>query len=235
MALPARKHISTGETIEKMTKKETENNKEQSYGGWDWQTKALHWINAILIISLIILILGYEGLEDINKDFAKKLELLHIYAGHIFAVTFTLRVIWGFIGNKYARFSDMIPRTKEKIQGIKENIKWYMGGCKTTPPHYKGHNPLASLFYLALFVILGLQVATGITLAGIEHDFFPGTLIASLVGKKNIESLEDFAEELHEFGFGFILFFIVAHLVGLIAHYAHDKGKQIKAMWFGSK
>ena len=203
----------------------------------DWQTRVLHWTNAILITSLILLILGYEGLEALGvaKEDRKILETLHAYAGHIFAVTFILRVIWGFIGNKYARFTDMIPNTKAKIKGIKDNIKWYLGGCKSEPPVSTGHNPLASLFYLALFVVLGLQIVTGIALAGIEMDMMPGKYFAGFFTHNTLETIEGFAEEIHEFGLIFIIFFIVAHMVGHITHYAHDKGKLVKSMITGKR
>ena len=203
----------------------------------DWQTRVLHWTNAILITSLILLILGYEGLEALGvaKEDRKILETLHAYAGHIFAVTFILRVIWGFVGNKYARFTDMIPNTKAKIKGIKDNIKWYAGGCKDKPPVSIGHNPLASLFYLALFVVLGLQIITGLALSGIEMDMMPGKYFAGFFSHNTLESIEQFAEEIHEFGLIFISLFIVAHMVGHVSHYVHDKGASLKAMITGNK
>lgn len=203
----------------------------------DLPTRVLHWLNAILISSLIILILGYEGLEALGvaKEDRKILEILHAYAGHIFAVTFTLRVIWGFLGNKYARFTDMIPNTKAKIKGIKDNIKWYLGGCKAKPPVSTGHNPLASLFYLALFVVLGLQILTGIALAGIEMEMMPGKYFAGFFTHNTLESIEGFAEEIHEFGLWFVMFFIIAHMVGHISHYVHDKGALIKSMITGKR
>lgn len=203
----------------------------------DLPTRVLHWTNAILISSLILLILGYEGLEALGvaKEDRKILEVLHAYAGHIFAVTFTFRVIWGFLGNQYARFTDMIPNTKAKIKGIKDNIKWYLGGCKATPPASVGHNPLASLFYLALFVVLALQIVTGIALSGIEMGMMPSKYFAGFFSHNMLESIEGFAEEIHEFGLIFISLFIVAHMVGHISHYVHDKGALIKSMITGQR
>ncbi len=110
------------------------------------------------------------------------LEELHAYVGRILAVTFILRVVWGFAGNKYARFSDMIPYTGERWLSIWANIKWYLGGCRAEPPVSMGHNPLASLFYLAFFFVLALQAVTGILLAGVEFDIFPGSLITGGLG-----------------------------------------------------
>lgn len=216
-------------------KKEIKETKETKV--YDWQTKALHWTNAILIISLLLLILGYEGLEALGvaKKDRKILETLHAYVGHVFAVSFTLRIIWGFIGNQKARFSNMIPNTKAKLKGIKDNIKWYLTGCKSEPPVSVGQNPLASLFYLALFVVLGLQVLTGIALAGIEMDMMPGKYFAGFFTHNTLETIEGFAEEIHEFGLIFISLFIVAHMVGLVSHYVHDKGVQLRSMLSSKK
>ena len=31
---------------------------------WDWPTRVLHWLNALLVISLIVRILGVEWMEE---------------------------------------------------------------------------------------------------------------------------------------------------------------------------
>ena len=83
---------------------------------WDWVTRVLHWLNAGLVIALLLLIFGKEGMESIGIEKAMRApaKKLHAYIGHAFVVTFFLRVVWGFLGNGYARWADMIPFSREK-------------------------------------------------------------------------------------------------------------------------
>ncbi len=218
--------------------------KEESKGGelvtvkvWDVPTRVLHWVNALLVITLVVLIAGYEWGESfgLSEAMAERFEELHAVFGTAFVVTFFLRIVWGFFGNTYAKFTDMIPYTKKRIKAVLDNLRWYLGGCRNEPPVCVGHNPLASLFYLALFVVLALQAVTGILLAGIEFDMFPGTLITGGMGTAGVEFMEGVAEEIHEFGLWFIIFFFVAHIGGLIVHTIHDRGALVLSMITGKK
>ncbi len=204
---------------------------------WDWQTRTLHWLNAILIISLVVLILGAEAVEEFGLGEATEdwLESIHAQAGRIFAITLTLRIIWGFVGNRYARWSDMLPFTKEKRRAIAENMKWYLSGFRGKAPVHIGHNPLASLFYIALFTVLLVQALTGLLLAGMEFNMSPANLVTAGLGEEAIEELEEAIEEIHEFGLWFVIFFFIAHMAGLIAHHLFDRGGLLGSMVHGKK
>ncbi len=200
---------------------------------WDWQTRALHWINALLIITLMILIFNYEIMEWLGaeEEAEESIKRLHAWVGHILAVTFILRVVWGFAGNEYARWLDMIPYNKERWNGILDNLRWYLSGLRGSPPPSVGHNPLASLFYIALFLVLTSQVFTGITLAGEEFGMIPGRFISSILGHEVVEGFE----EIHEFGLWFMVFFLSAHLTGVIAHELKDRTGLFWSMVNGKK
>lgn len=144
---------------------------------WDWQTRVLHWINALLVITLILLILSVEGLEflGVEKSVRKSVKVLHAYIGYILVFTLLLRILWGFLGNKFARWKDIIPYKEERWLAIWENLNWYLNGLKGKPPIAIGHNPFASLFYIALFLVLISQSITGLLLAGLEFNLFPAS------------------------------------------------------------
>jgi Ni,Fe-hydrogenase I cytochrome b subunit len=172
------------------------------------------------------------GVEGALREPVKR---LHAYTGHLFAITFFLRVIWGFMGNEHARWRDMIPYDKERRRAVVRSLRWYAGGFKGVLPSAAGHDPLASLFYVALFLVLMSQVATGLVLGGIEFDLLPGTLFVGVLGKEALEVIGEAAEGLHEFGFFFIIFFISAHLVGLVAHEVKAKTGLLSSMIHGKK
>ncbi|MEK7880881.1 MAG: cytochrome b/b6 domain-containing protein [Deltaproteobacteria bacterium] len=238
---------------------------------WDWQTRALHWINALLVISLMILAIGFEWMEELGatKAMRKPVKEIHAYIGYVFVVTFLLRIIWGFIGNSYARWSDTLPLSGKKWKEAFSNLRWVLGGLKGTPPVEVGHNPLASIAYAALFIVLVSQATTGLALSGKEFGMFPGTMIvakenkvaeaapvvvpengkeenkedgregiASGVkkeGEKEEDVMMEVAEELHEFGLWFMLFFIAAHLAGLVLHEIGERRGLFSSMINGRK
>ncbi len=203
---------------------------------WDWPTRVLHWANVMLISGLILLHFFAEFGEEylkIDEDLLEPVNKLHAIAGHILIATVFLRIIWGFLGNRYARFSDMMPIGKQQRREIIKNIKWYLSGFSAEPCEAKGHDPLAAIFYMILFIVLILMSFTGLVLSGIEFEFWPGVWIANLFGGG--EMIEDIAEEMHEAGFFYIIFFIAAHVFGLVAHELKAKTGLFSSMIHGRK
>ncbi|OGP13968.1 MAG: hypothetical protein A2052_04430 [Deltaproteobacteria bacterium GWA2_54_12] len=204
---------------------------------WDWPTRVLHWVNALLVISLIVLILGVEWMGElgIEKKLRRPVKEWHAWLGQIFMITLSLRIIWGFIGNKYARFSDILPLKSWQWNAIGHNIKWYLSGFKGRAARAIGHDPLAAVFYTVLFIVLISQAVTGMLLSGAEFNTFPGTLFTAGMSEEALEGLEHTLEEFHEAGMLFLLFFIAAHLVGLVAHELKEKTGLLTSMVNGKK
>ena len=206
---------------------------------WDWQTRLLHWINASLVLTLIVLALGAEWLEGLGvaEEAIESVELLHAYLGHVLIVTFALRIIWGFAGNEYARWSDIIPYRIRNWKEMWGNIRWILGGFRGVPPVSFGHNPFASLFYCALFLVLISQAISGLVLSGEEFGMFPGSLLAggAVAGEGEESELAGAFEELHEFGHWFIIFFVFAHIFGLLIHELGERRGLLSSMVHGRK
>src|SRR3989304_4863032 len=148
---------------------------------WDWHTRALHRLNAVLIMSLMTLAIGFEWMEELGAPKAMRLPVkeVHAYIGYVFVVTLSLRIIWGFIGNAYAKWGDTLPLSKRKWKEAFLNLRWALGGLKGTPPISIGHNPLASVAYAALFIVLVSQATTGIFLSGKERGMYQGEMIVA--------------------------------------------------------
>src|SRR4030065_1061162 len=83
---------------------------------WDWETRVLHWVNALLVITLALLMVGNEVMEGLGvaKPLRRPVKELHTYLGYFFVATFSLRILWALVGNKYARWGDIIPCSREK-------------------------------------------------------------------------------------------------------------------------
>lgn len=201
---------------------------------WDLQTRVLHWTNAILVISLALLALSFEVFEELGIE-EEPVKKIHAYIGYVFIFTLMLRIVWGFFGNEYARWLDIIPYKKESRQAILANIKYYLSGFKIKPPVSIGHNPLASLFYIAMFLVLISQALTGIVLSGLEFGFAPLGNYFSQYGHDAKEGIEDIFEDLHEFGLWFVIFFFAAHMTGLLVHTIFEKTGLFSSMLHGKK
>lgn len=204
---------------------------------WDWQTRVLHWTNALLVLTLALLMLGNEAMEALGvaKALRRPVKQLHAYTGYVFVFTFTLRIAWAFLGNEYARWRDIVPLTGEQWSGVAANVRWYLSGFKSEPPLSRGHNPLASLFYTALFVVLAAQALTGLTLAGVELHMAPAAWFTAGLGEEALEAVEEAAEEIHEFGLWFVIFYLTAHIGGLVFHEIGERTGLFSSMIHGKK
>lgn len=154
-----------------------------------------------------------EGL--IRKSFW----VIHIYSGFAFIFFLTIRILWGFIGPYYAKWSEM--------------WKWkeWRSALKTKNIHFKwnwGHHPLASLSYLVFYFISIFISASGLLLAAIEHNLgpFASTLYDQLEYRKDLL-------EFHESFSLFTIVFILAHLFALYWHERKDELPVAQSMFSG--
>lgn len=179
----------------------------------------LHWTNAVLLLSLILLAMGFEFGEEfgMGESLEENLEVLHASVGHVLAVTVLLRVMLAFSGKEYKSWSSIIPWRRRDWKGIggKVGAMIGLGGKGRLAP--VGANPIAALLYIAVFFVIIGQVVTGIFMAGEEFEMVPGVMLISGGGESAaVEAMEEF----HEFGFWFIIFFVGLHIAGPMIHLA---------------
>jgi cytochrome b len=103
---------------------------------WDPFIRIFHW-------TLVVLFALAWLIEDLQWQ--------HQPVGYAILLLVALRIVWGFVGPRHARFADFLgsPRaTLAYARGL-----W--GG---TAPRLLGHNPLAGVMIL---ILLAMLVATG--------------------------------------------------------------------------
>jgi cytochrome b len=105
---------------------------------WDPFVRICHW-------SLVVLF----ALAWITEDF----QSLHQPVGYALMVLVLLRIIWGFVGSRHARFADFVRSPAATFAYARDLLAG-------RAPHVRGHNPLAAAMILAL---LGMLIATGAT------------------------------------------------------------------------
>jgi len=149
-------------------------------------------------------------------------EMLHVNAGYLIGTLIALRLLWGFVGTPYARFSDFVRRPGE--------VMVYAGdAARRRAPRYIGHNPAGGAMVVALLISLTLTVATGIALYG-ATDF-----AGPLAGVWRGEFAADVLEEVHEVGANLTLLLVVMHLGGVLFSSLEHGENLVKSMINGRK
>jgi len=178
---------------------------------WDIGVRLFHWS---LVISFVVAYLSSEELDEV-----------HEISGYIVLGLVLFRIVWGFVGSKYARFSDFIYSPATGIAYLKSLRA-------KNPIHYLGHNPLGGWMIIALLIcILGISW-TGLKLLAVEDGEGPLAAEYNLItpamaheehekerAQKSPEQkkAEEFWGKLHEGIVNFTLFLIALHIIGVIS------------------
>ncbi|MGF1613189.1 MAG: cytochrome b/b6 domain-containing protein [Gammaproteobacteria bacterium] len=154
---------------------------------WDAPIRWFHWINFLAVIGLIgiglVILNGQElGLSNQGKVMLKT---VHVWVGYVLVLNLVWRLIWGFIGNRYARWSAVLPFG----QGYFSELKDYVSSTFTRRPSpYLGHNPLGRIAVTVLLLLLLGQSMTGLVLAGTDIFYPPlGHWIARWVAAPGVD------------------------------------------------
>jgi cytochrome b len=111
---------------------------------WDIPVRLFHWL---LVLCLFGQWLTAEVLEDAMH--------IHFYIGYFAIGLIIFRLIWGFVGTKYAKFSSFIAGPK----AILNYVKSFTSKQKVFTT---GHNALGGLLLPAVLVLVGLQAISGL-------------------------------------------------------------------------
>lgn len=155
----------------------------QSYKVWDTPTRWFHWINAVsvvlgLISGFFFMYREVFRIEAVEAKFA--LMVAHVLIGYVFAVNLLLRIMWGFFGNRYARWRAVLP-DRRSLHAIGADLQSLV---ERRPFEYVGRSPLSRVSVTLMFVVLVAEASSGLIRAGIDLFYPPfGGLVASYVAK----------------------------------------------------
>lgn len=163
---------------------------------WDPFVRLFHWS----LVTCVVLNLWV--LEDG--------EWAHEIAGYTASALVGLRLVWGFVGSKHARFSDFFPTP----QRLKTHVTALLQG---EVPVHPGHNPLGALMMLSL---MALVLALGLTGWLQTTDRFWG---------------EEWLQETHEWLANGLMLMAGAHALAAIAMGRLERVHLVRAMVTGRK
>ena len=175
---------------------------------WDRPTRLFHWL---LVASILA--------EWLTQDDSRYLDF-HVFAGYTIGVLILLRIVWGFVGTRWARFGSF-------TYGPFFALRYLLDTFLRRQRHYVGHNPAGSYAIWALLGLGLLTVVTGIaTLGGQKHH---GPL-ASLTFQQG-----DVLHQIHEISAWAMLAVIAVHILGVILSSYADRENLALGMVTGRK
>ncbi len=208
-------------------------NKKNLIPVWDIFIRIFHWL---LVLAFTIAYLSEDDFEN-----------LHVYAGYTVLGLISFRLVWGFIGSRYAQFSNFIYSPLE--------IKAYLSSLLSKKPkHYLGHNPAGGVMIIALLVSLFASTLSGIKIYGVQgygplaDNGMEFSIISEAQAhgdnkhedekkgvKKEESEEEEFWEEIHEFFSNFTLLLVFVHIAGVIVASRIHGENLIRGMITGKK
>jgi Ni/Fe-hydrogenase 1 B-type cytochrome subunit len=136
---------------------------------WDLPVRITHWVNVAAIVVLSVTgyyiatpFVGTHG-PATDQFLMGTVRFSHFTVAFVFTTSVLFRVYWAFVGNKYARWSQFLPATSARRRALVKMLGYYTF-VRRGPPAEVGHNPLAGVTYIGLYVLFALQIATGCAL-----------------------------------------------------------------------
>lgn len=136
----------------------------QAYPVWDRTVRIFHWVSVLCIFILtgLGLMLMFDDPLHLGDDNKVVLKTLHVLVGYVFVAVLAWRLVWAFIGSRYARWGSILPVGKvykTHMQAEKQARK--EGG----QVNFKGHSPIARWMISALLLLMTAQAVTGLVLS----------------------------------------------------------------------
>ena len=237
----------------------SDNKSLRHYLVWDRTTRWFHWLNVFCVLALMAvgLIIFNSKVLGVNGDGKVLLKTIHVYTGYVFIVNLVWRLIWGFIGNKYARWKAILPVGKAYWCSL---LTYIIAMKRGEAAQYLGHNPVGRLMVIFLFILLTTQAMTGLVLAGTDLYLPPfGHSIAEWIAGEGATSVEianlkpgvkeglnseAYAEmrafrkpiiTTHMYVFCTLLVSILLHVVAVVVTEVREGNGLISAMFTGKK
>jgi cytochrome b len=202
---------------------------------WDPFVRLAHWT---IVFGFFIAYFSEEALA------------LHVWAGYVVGVVVVLRILWGFIGSRHARFVDFVYPPSEVIAYLRDLVT-------LRARRYLGHSPAGGVMSLLLLTALLVTVGSGLILYATHENAGPLAGIVTSAGAPRseralaepgesengeqgsavggFEASDEFWEGAHVFLANVTLVLVGLHVAGmLLASYVHRENL-IRAMVTGDK
>lgn len=176
---------------------------------WDLPTRVFHWALVVCIVGLVVT--GSTGGNAM---------VWHFRLGYVVLTLLLFRLVWGFIGGKWSRFTSFIYAPASIIQ--------YLKG-QGHPLHKVGHNPLGAFSVFALLAFLMAQVATGLIS---DDDIAASGPLSKFVSNATVNLASSYHTAV---GKRFIIGLVLLHVIAILFYLFKKRENLIKPMLHGDK
>lgn len=163
---------------------------------WDAPTRVFHWLQALSFGAAYL------------TAFSERLRNYHVALGYILLGLVVFRLLWGFVGTRYARFNSFLFNPRE-------TGAYLLTMVKGKPLHYLGHNPAGSV---SVWLLLGLGMFLGVT----------GVLALQ-------DDASDLVVNMHGIATNVMLGMILLHLLGVLMSSILHRENLVRSMFTGFK
>ena len=177
---------------------------------WDPLIRLFHWSLA-----------GSFAIAFVTED---DLLTLHVWAGYTIFGLILVRLIWGFVGPRHARWSDFVREPAEILTYLKDAVRF-------KARRYLGHNPAGGAMVVALLLSLIATGLSGVAVYGAQE--LSGPLAPMLSGLS--EGWAHVLEDVHEVLANLTLLLVLLHLVGVLFASLEHRENLVRAMITGLK
>jgi cytochrome b len=188
------------------------NKKENQVYVWPLCTRFVHWLIALSFTTAFIL-----------SFFEHRLNY-HVGVGIIFGLMLSYRIIWGFIGPKYATFNTFKLNLSQLKYYFVEKIQ---NRYRKIPA---GHNPASSWYTLIVLFVGAIIVITGMLLYGIQE----GRGYLSILNE-NYHKFSSVLLDIHIYASYTLLVWVIIHISGVLVEQFYHKTHMVNAMITGYK
>ena len=177
---------------------------------WDPLVRMFHWGLA-----------GSFAIAFLTED---DLLALHVWAGYLILGLIFIRVLWGFVGTRHARWSDFVKQPTEIFTYLKAAIR-------SRAARYLGHNPAGGAMVVALMLSVTLTGLSGLAVYGAQELSGPMAPLLSGLSEGWAHALED----IHEVVANLTLLLVLLHLAGVALASLQHRENLVRAMITGLK
>jgi cytochrome b len=139
---------------------------------WDLGVRLSHLAFGVLVLGAFL-----TSEEDESTP-------LHMRLGLILLGTVLFRVVWGFVGPRYARFRQFVRSPREVMKALREMVRG-------APAHFVGHNPVGAVMVVTLLLALLTVTVTGVALS--QGPEWTGALAISKSAAEGLKEVHEVA------------------------------------------
>ena len=144
----------------------------------------------------------------------------HFRLGYCVLTLLLFRIVWGFVGGTWSRFSSFIYAPKHIVN--------YLKG-RREPMHEVGHNPLGGLSVFAMLAFLLTQVATGLFS---DDEIAASGPLTRFIANATVQQVTNYHANIGKF---ILILLVVTHLLAIVFYLVKKHENLIKPMLHGDK